>query len=102
MTARPFRLPCIPRLVPLLLLGQIVLCPNLGAQAFQPLSAIQTVSRMVQAEGAAWSNREHFLYKNAERSNRTNGHLWNELIVETSEGPLHRLIDVDGRPLSGG
>jgi hypothetical protein len=55
---------------------------------------------MAQTEGAAWSNREHFLYKNTETSNRTNGHLWNELVIETSDGPLQRLIDVDGKPLS--
>lgn len=101
MTAfRPCRL-CIPRLLPLLLLGQIVGGPNLRAQALQPLSATPAVSRMVQAEAAVWSGREHFLYRNTERSNRTNGHLWNELVVETADGPLQRLIDVDGRPLSG-
>jgi hypothetical protein len=55
---------------------------------------------MVQAETAAWRNRQHFRYRNHERSNRTNGHLWEELIVETPDGSLPRLIFEDGKPLS--
>jgi hypothetical protein len=55
---------------------------------------------MVQAEIAAWSNRQHFMYRNEERSNRTNGHLWEELVVETPDGSLPRLICEDGKPVS--
>ena len=55
---------------------------------------------MVQAETEAWKNRQHVSYRKEERSNRTKGHLWSELVVETSEGPLERLISIDGRPLS--
>jgi hypothetical protein len=55
---------------------------------------------MVQAETAAWRNRQHFLYRNQERSNRTNGRLWEERVVETPDGSLPRLIFEDGKPLS--
>jgi hypothetical protein len=55
---------------------------------------------MVQAETAAWRNRQHFLYRNKERSNRTNGRLWDELVVETSDGSMLRLFSEDGKPLS--
>jgi hypothetical protein len=55
---------------------------------------------MVQAETAAWRNRPYFRYRNQERSNRTNGHLWEELVVETPDGSLSRLISEDGKPLS--
>jgi hypothetical protein len=55
---------------------------------------------MVLAETAAWRNRQHFLYKNQERSNRTNGRLWEELVIETPDGSLQRLISEDGKPLS--
>ena len=56
---------------------------------------------MVQSESTAWKNRQHFLYRKEERSNRTKDHLWQELVVETSDGPMHRLIAIDGKPLSG-
>ena len=74
---------------------------TLPAQLRQPPSALQAVDRMVQAETAAWKNRQHFLYRQEERSNRTKGHLWGELVVETSDGRMQRLISEDGKPLSG-
>jgi hypothetical protein len=57
---------------------------------------------MVEAETAAKEKRQHFLYRREERSVRTKGHLWDELVVETPEGRMHRLIAVDGKPLSSG
>jgi hypothetical protein len=57
---------------------------------------------MVQAETAAWKDRQHFLYRSEERSNRTNGQLWEELVVETPDGSMQRLISEDGKPLSEG
>jgi hypothetical protein len=88
------------RAVVFLLLEQFVLCTSLAAQVSQPLPAIDTVNQMVQAETAAWRNRQHFQYRNQERSNRTNGRLWEELVVETPDGSLPRLISEDGKPLS--
>ncbi len=83
-----------------LLAGQFVVCTSLPAQVSQPIPAINTVDQMVQAETVAWRNRQHFLYRNQERSNRTNGRLWEELVVETPDGSLPRLISEDGKPLS--
>jgi hypothetical protein len=80
---------------------QVIFCARLPAQAGQPASAAQIVNQMLQAEAAAWRNRQHFLYRNEERSNRTTGRLWDELVVETSDGSMQRLISEDGRPLSG-
>ena len=73
---------------------------SLPAQVDQPIPAIEIVKQMVQAETVAWRNRQHFLYRNQERSNRTNGRLWEELVVETPDGSLPRLISEDGKPLS--
>ncbi len=84
----------------LLLLNLFVACASLPAQVRQPLSAIEIVHRMVQAETAARRSRQHFQYRKQERSNRTKGHLWDELVVETSDGPMQRLISEDGKPLS--
>ncbi len=75
-------------------------CAHLAAQEPQPLSATEIVHRMVQAETAAWKSRQHFLYRNHERSSRTDGHLWDEIVVETSNGSLQRLVAEDGKPLS--
>jgi hypothetical protein len=58
------------------------------------------VNQMVQAETIAKANRPHFLYRRKERSVRTKGHLWDELVVETAEGRMRRLVAVDGKPLS--
>jgi hypothetical protein len=88
------------RAVLFLLLQQFVLFADLPAQVSRPIPAIDMVNQMVQAETAAWRNRQRFRYRNQERSNRTNGHLWEELVVETPDGSLPRLICEDGRPLS--
>ena len=79
-----------------------MLCTNLPAQVSQPVGAIGIVKQMVQAETDAWRNRQHFLYRNQERSNRTSGRLWEELVVETADGSLPRLISEDGQSLSNG
>ena len=70
------------------------------AQVRQALSPTEMVNQMVQAETIAKANRQHFLYRRRERSVRTKGHLWDELVVETAEGRMRRLIAVDGKPLS--
>jgi hypothetical protein len=61
---------------------------------------MQTVNQMVQAETAAWKNRQLYRYRSEERSNRTNGRLWAELVVETPDGSLQRLISEDGKAIS--
>jgi hypothetical protein len=82
-------------------LQPVILCARISAQVGQPVSATQTVNQMLQAEAAAWRSRQHFLYRSEERSNRTNGRLWDELVIETSDGSMQRLISEDGKPLSG-
>jgi hypothetical protein len=72
------------------------------AQVRPSVSPAQIVNQMVEAETAAQQKRQHFLYKRKERSVRTKGHLWDELVVETTEGRMHRLVAVDGKPLSSG
>ena len=63
-------------------------------------SALDVVNQMVQAETAASKNRAHFLYRRKETSTRTKGHQWEELVFEVPEGRMHRLIRVDGKPLT--
>jgi hypothetical protein len=82
-------------------LQPVILCARISAQVGQPVSATQTVNQMLQAEAAAGRSRQHFLYRSEERSNRTNGRLWDELVIETSDGSMQRLISEDGKPLSG-
>ena len=71
-----------------------------SAQVRPSLPAAQIVNQMVEAETAAKEKRQQFLYRREERSARTKGRLWDELVVETAEGRMHRLIAVDGKPLS--
>ena len=82
------------------LLEQWIAWAPLGAQEPEPLSASQIVHQMVQAESAAWRTRQHFLYRNEERSSSTDGRLWDEIVVETSDGSMRRLIAEDGKRLS--
>ena len=63
-------------------------------------TALEVVNQMVQAETAAAKDRAHFLYRRKETSTRTKGHQWEELVVEVPEGRMHRLIRVDGKPLT--
>lgn len=73
---------------------------SLCAQSPPQVPANQAVHQMVQAESAAMKSREHYLYRREERSARTRGHLWDELVVETPDGRMHRLIAEDGKPLN--
>ena len=57
------------------------------------------VAIMAKNEFNAHKQDVHFSYIAEERSARTGGHLWRENVVETADGPLHRLLAVDGRPL---
>jgi hypothetical protein len=95
-----YRLRCLP-LVLLFCLTSVsseVWCTSVPVQ-IQP-QAIEVVDRMVQAETAARKDRQRFQYTRESRSTRTKGHLWNELVVETPEGRMHRLVSEDGQPLS--
>jgi hypothetical protein len=93
------RLAKAPALLFLLLIFSFVRTSS-HAQLRQALSAEQMVNQMLQAENAAREMRQHFLYRREERSLRTKGHLWNEVVVETTDGRMHRLLTVDGKPLS--
>jgi hypothetical protein len=57
---------------------------------------------MAANEVAARQQLAHFAYTAEERSTRTAGHLWKEKVVETTDGPLRRLIAIDNQPLSPG
>jgi hypothetical protein len=56
--------------------------------------------RMVMNEKNARAEKGLFSYRSAERSTRTDGHLWDEKVVELNDGILRRLIAIDGRPLT--
>ena len=58
------------------------------------------VTKMAANEVAARQQLAHFAYTAEERSTRTGGHLWKEKVVETTDGPLRRLIAIDNQPLS--
>ena len=72
---------------------------NPSSMAEEP-APLETINQMVQAEINASKSRQHFSYKRVERSTRTKGHLWVEAVVETSDGRMHRLLSLDGRPLT--
>jgi hypothetical protein len=58
------------------------------------------IAKVAANEVAARQGRPHYSYVSEERSVRTVGHLWKENVVETTDGPLRRLIAIDNRPLT--
>ena len=58
------------------------------------------MSVMARNEVAARSQGARYSYIATERSTRTGGHLWEEKVVETDDGPLRRLLAIDGKQLS--
>jgi hypothetical protein len=83
-----------------LLLLVLLISPAIHTQNPDTGSPLDLVKRMAQAEIDAAKIKQHFLYRRRERSARTHGHLWEELVVEIPEGRMHRLISIDGHPLT--
>lgn len=88
----------IPALVAALAFGA---SSNLPAQAPPaPQSPQELVNAMTARERDAVEHRQRFAYMSIERSDRTDGHLWTERVVETAQGRVRLLLAEDGRPLS--
>jgi hypothetical protein len=60
------------------------------------------IEKVAANEVAARQARPRYFYVSEERSARTGGHLWKENVVETTDGPLRRLIAIDNKPLTSG
>jgi hypothetical protein len=58
------------------------------------------IQKMAANEAAARQQRPNFYYIAEERSDRTSSHLWKEIVVETPDGALRRLVAIDNRPLT--
>src|SRR5215467_9457032 len=58
------------------------------------------IEKVAANEVAARKARLHYFFVAEERSARTGNHLWKENVVETTDGPLRRLIAIDNRPLT--
>jgi hypothetical protein len=78
-----------------------LLATTAWAQSLRAQS-LNLIEKMAANEVAARHERLHFFYVSEERSARTGGHLWKENVVETTDGPLRRLIAIDNRPLTPG
>jgi len=63
-------------------------------------SALQIMTTLVANEDLAARHKDHYTYLSRERSDRTNGHLWTEKVVETDAGKIRFLLAEDGQPLS--
>jgi hypothetical protein len=60
----------------------------------------ELVQSVVLVEQQASIPKPPFLYTSIEKSDRTSGHVWTELVADISQGRLRYLIAVDGQPLS--
>lgn len=62
--------------------------------------AADLVARMAARETEMRAQKALYTFLSEERSERTGGHLWKEHVVETEDGPMRRLLAVDGQALS--
>ncbi len=70
-----------------------------GAAPLSGQAPAQLVSTMAANEVGARNQDSLYRYNADEVSARTGGHRWTEKVVETTDGPLHRLLAIDGKPL---
>jgi hypothetical protein len=71
-----------------------------GAQAQGSNDARNIVNTMLAHEGDAAEHRFKYMYVSEERSDRTGGHLWKEMVAETSKGKVRLLLAEDGKSLN--
>jgi hypothetical protein len=76
-----------------------LLAPN-ALQAQSSQAARQVVDTMLVHVGNASEHSNRYMYVSEERSDRTGGRLWTELVAETSVGKVRLLVAEDGKPLS--
>jgi hypothetical protein len=62
--------------------------------------AHKLLATLVDNEQGASLHRGRYQYMSEERSDRTNGHLWTEKVVETPAGRVRLLLQEDGQPIS--
>jgi hypothetical protein len=72
---------------------------QLHAQATTGPTAKDLVAQMVAHEKDSMTHRGMYDYVSLERSERTDGHLWMEHVVETSKGRIRYLMQEDGKLL---
>lgn len=72
----------------------VLLPPGVVAQAGD------LVARMAARETEMRAQKALYTYLSNERSERTGGRLWQEHVVETEDGPMRRLLAVDGHALT--
>ncbi len=82
------------------LMGLLCLMALGTAEAQSSNDARKIVDTMLAHEGDPAEHRYKYMYLSEERSERTGGNLWKEQVVETSQGKVRLLLEVDGKPLN--
>ena len=81
----------------------VCICGTPLAEAATPLgfqTPNQLLEAMIQQEQTSAARHERYEYLSKERSDRTDGHVWTERVVETGNGKVRLLLAVDGVPVS--
>jgi hypothetical protein len=69
----------------------LALVHTVGTNEFEALKSRNAI--------ALGGNGPRYFYYETERSQHTGQHLWAQAVVETTAGPLERLLAIDGKPL---
>jgi hypothetical protein len=79
-------------------------CLSAGVAAAATPRTFATPSELLRAmiteEQDSAAKHERYEYLSRERSERTGGRVWTERVVETGQGKIRRLLEVDGVPVS--
>jgi hypothetical protein len=78
----------------------VLLCGSQRLKPQAPVSVNKLIDTMLEKENYEASHRGHYMYLSKEKSDRTNGHVWTEKVIETAVGKVHLLVAEDGRPLT--
>lgn len=71
-----------------------------GQMVRQPLSPAEIIMALTAKEAEASKARPAYLYTSYERSERTGGKLWRELVADLPDGRIRMLVEEDGHCLS--
>jgi hypothetical protein len=77
----------------------VVCCLAAGGGAWAQGSPKDVVNAMLENERYGAAHKDNFIYLSNERSDRTNGHMWTERVVETPHGRVRMLLAEDGKPI---
>jgi hypothetical protein len=100
MAVAVIRYRCVRYLIAFVALFSCSICATQDGWSQKHTDPKELIQSLVLVEQQDSIPKPPFLYTSIERSDRTSGHVWTELVADIPQGRLRYLIAVDGQPLS--